>query len=195
MTPHHDRFEGSYRDGAPPWDIGRAQPAIVELDGSASVADPVLDAGCGTGENCLYLASRGHVVVGVDGAPAAIAAARAKAEERGLEVEFVEGDALDVASLSRIFGTVIDVGFFHSLSDDQRVTWAAQLSAVLEPGGRYHMLCFSEHARVHGGPRRVTQAEIRDTFADGFEVTEIRAYPLASRFGEVAGWLATVQRS
>jgi cyclopropane fatty-acyl-phospholipid synthase-like methyltransferase len=166
----------------------------VELEESGVIADPVLDAGCGTGENSLYLASRGHAVLGVDGAPAAVATAHTKADERGLQAEFVEGDALDVATLGKAFSTVIDVGFFHSLSDEARVTWAEQLRAVLSPGGRYHMLCFSEHAQVQGGPRRITQAEIRDTFADGFAVTRIRAYPLSSRFGEVAGWLATVER-
>lgn len=195
MSPHHDRFEGSYREGSPPWDIGRPQPVIVALEESGAVSDPVLDAGCGTGENTLYLASRGHEVLGIDGAPAAVAAARTKADERGLEAEFVEGDALDVASLGRVFGTVVDVGFFHSLGDEERLTWAAQLRAALSPGGRYHMLCFSEHAQVSGGPRRVTQDEIRGTFADGFAITEIRAYPLSSRFGEVAGWLASVERT
>ena len=48
------------------------------------IAGSVLDAGCGTGETALYLAGRGHAVVGIDFAAAAIARARAKAAARGL---------------------------------------------------------------------------------------------------------------
>ena len=48
------------------------------------ISGSVLDAGCGTGETALYLAGRGHAVVGIDFAPAAIARARVKAAARGL---------------------------------------------------------------------------------------------------------------
>ena len=51
-------FESAYL-GTPPWDIGRPQPAIVRLAESNQIAGSVLDVGCGTGENILYLAERG----------------------------------------------------------------------------------------------------------------------------------------
>ena len=49
-------FEWAYRNGVPPWDIGRAQPAIVRLAEEGLFAGDVIDVGCGTGENALYLA-------------------------------------------------------------------------------------------------------------------------------------------
>jgi SAM-dependent methyltransferase len=53
----------------------------------------VLDAGCGTGENALHVASLGWSVLGVDVAEMALAIAREKADDRGIEVEFAAADA------------------------------------------------------------------------------------------------------
>ena len=64
-------FEGAYGFGDPPWDIGRAQPAIVRLAAEGLIAGDVIDVGFGTGENAIHLASRGLAVVGVDAAPTA----------------------------------------------------------------------------------------------------------------------------
>ena len=53
----------------------------------------MLDAGCGTGENALHVASLGLSVLGVDVAATALAIARAKADDRGIEVGFAAADA------------------------------------------------------------------------------------------------------
>ena len=60
----HERMTGlpwdaSYHDGPAPWDLGRPQPAIVRLASEGGFAGAVLDAGCGTGENALHVASLG----------------------------------------------------------------------------------------------------------------------------------------
>ena len=97
------RFEEAYK-GTPPWDIGRAQPAFERVADAGLVTGPVLDAGCGTGENALFFAARGFEAVGVDAVEAAIAAARAKAAARGLTAEFLVHDALALGELGRRFG-------------------------------------------------------------------------------------------
>ena len=63
--PVHDRssFENLYA-GQPRWEIGRPQKAI--LDVADKITGSVLDAGCGTGENALFFASRGQKVTGID---------------------------------------------------------------------------------------------------------------------------------
>ncbi|HZP89453.1 MAG TPA: hypothetical protein VFC04_00470, partial [Actinomycetota bacterium] len=52
-------FETAY-GGSPAWDIGRPQPAVVRLEEAGEITGSVIDLGCGTGENALFLASRGH---------------------------------------------------------------------------------------------------------------------------------------
>jgi SAM-dependent methyltransferase len=169
------RWDQTYRSSRPPWDIGRPQPAFVRLADAGELTAPVLDCGCGTGEHALMVAERGIEVVGVDFAPAAIEAARQKAKERELRVEFQVADALDLGSLRRQFRTVIDSGVFHTFSDAERGTYVESLSTVLEPGGVVHLLCFCELTPGDYGPRRVTQAEIRDAFAKGWDVDRIEA--------------------
>src|SRR5512132_2762920 len=97
-TSHERRagepWDASYVGGPPPWGTGQPQPAIVRLAGEGAFFGAVLDAGCGTGENALLLASLGLQVVGVDVAETALSIARKKAADRGLDAYFVVGDAL-----------------------------------------------------------------------------------------------------
>src|SRR3972149_5041546 len=123
-------FDFAYVGPPPPWDIGRPQPAFLRLAAQGVIVGPVLDAGCGTGENALHLAGLGFEATGLDAAPTAIAAARAKAAQRGLAVEFIVGDALALGQLGRTFATVIDCGLFHVFGDADRATYMASLAAA-----------------------------------------------------------------
>ena len=63
-------WDAAYRNeifaGPPPWNIGDAQPEIVTLIEAGKLVSPVLDVGCGVGDNSLELAARGYDVVGID---------------------------------------------------------------------------------------------------------------------------------
>ncbi|HKT05187.1 MAG TPA: class I SAM-dependent methyltransferase [Rugosimonospora sp.] len=191
-----EMFDATYIADSGPWDIDRPQPALLALAGSGRLAGPVLDVGCGTGEHALMAAAHGLPATGVDLAPIAIEKARRKARERGLAVRFTVGDVLDLPALGERYRTALDCGLFHVLDDEERVAFTASLGAVLEPGGRYHLLCFSEHQPGDWGPRRVRQQEIRDTFAVGWRVDAIEAAALELRGGaSAAGWLATITRA
>ena len=88
-------FEQMYQ-GQAPWDIGRPQPAIVKLAEAGKIRGSVLDVGCGTGENVLYLAAQGHESWGLDFVPVVIERAKAKAAERGIDAHFLVGNALEL---------------------------------------------------------------------------------------------------
>ena len=190
-----ERFQASYLAGAPPWDIGRPQSVFVRLVDTGAVRGRVIDLGCGTGENAMYAAEHGSDVVGVDVAPEAIRQAQAKAQERGLAVEFQVADVLDLNRNSGEFDTAIDSGMFHTLDDASRPRYARSVGGVLRPGGRLFIACFSEHEPGDWGPRRVTQAEIRATFREGWTVDSIEAEVFDTLLPEapkVSAWLASL---
>jgi cyclopropane fatty-acyl-phospholipid synthase-like methyltransferase len=189
-------FSDAY-SSRPPWDIGRPQPVFVRLAEGNEIVGPVLDVGCGTGENALYLAARGFEVTGVDAVKAAIAAARDKARSRGLDAAFIVHDALDLGTLGVAFTTVIDSGLFHSFEDDEREPFRRSLAAALRRGGRYFMLGFSDRETRSGGPRRLRRAEIEQVFdRPPFRVLSIEPAEMATLLeGEGRhGWLARVER-
>jgi SAM-dependent methyltransferase len=168
-----DGWNQSYADDLAPWDIGHPQPILVRLIHAEAIRSPVLDSGCGTGEHTLLLAERGLEVLGVDLSPIAIDRAREKAARRGVRAEFAVGDVLELDRLDRRFATVIDSAVFHVFDDGDRARYVASLASVIEPGGVVHLLAFSDKVPGEAGPRRVSQAELRDAFADGWEVERI----------------------
>jgi SAM-dependent methyltransferase len=159
----------------PPWDIGRPQPAFVRLADRCLLSGRLLDSGCGTGENVLLAAARGAEATGVDISPQAIARARDKASERGLTARFEVADALRLGQLGMTFDVLIDSGVFHIFDDADRGRYVASLAAVLPPGGRCYLMCFSDRQPGTAGPRRVRQDELRAAFSDGWEVASIEA--------------------
>jgi SAM-dependent methyltransferase len=194
-------FENIYA-GKVPWDIGKPQKPFVAI--ADQVMNPVLDAGCGTGETALFFAARGHRVIGIDFLEEPIRRARRKAAERGLAVDFLVKDALTLAAWDERFVSTIDSGLFHVLSDDDRRQYVQGLAHILEPGGRLFLLCFSDGEPGTEGPRRVSRQELYDTFADGWEVestepVQIEVNPefKGATFSEGGpkAWFAVVRRN
>jgi SAM-dependent methyltransferase len=169
----------------------------VRLASTRHLAGPVLDAGCGTGEHALYLASLGLAVFGVDVAETAIAVARAKARERGAEVEFAVADALELASLGRRFATVLDCGLFHTFDAHERLAYAASLASVTEHNGTLYVLCFSDDG-PDAGPHPVSRDDVRAAFsaAAGWNVVAVEPERIQTRIHDrgVQAWFATIQR-
>jgi SAM-dependent methyltransferase len=196
-------FEQMY-EGQVPWDTGRPQPAIIRLAEAGQIRGSVLDVGCGTGENLLYLAARGHEAWGLDFVPVAIERAKAKAAERQIGAYLLVANALELNKLGRQFDTVIDCGLFHTFADTERPVFVKGLAEVLRSGGLLYILCFSDEEPGTEGPRRVSQREIRDAFSDGWRVRQIEPTrfesvkpPEGSRLspGGPKAWLATIERT
>jgi SAM-dependent methyltransferase len=196
----HERMAGrpwdaSYTDGPAPWDIGRPQPAIVRLADAGAFAGAVLDAGCGTGENALHIASLGLRVLGVDVAETALSLAREKAAARGLDAEFARADALHLDRLGHAFDTVLDCGLFHTFDRDERRDYVTSLGSVTRDGGHLYVLCFSDVGACTG-PHPVGQEELRAAFAGGWSVVSITPERIETRFNAQGppAWLAEIER-
>jgi SAM-dependent methyltransferase len=189
-------FDASYKEGTPAWDIGRPQPAFVRLADAGEVRGRVLDVGCGTGEHALLAAGRGLKATGIDAAPTAIRLAREKATQRSVDARFEVWDALDLPAFGEQFDTVLDCGLFHVLDDDDRARFVISLSAVVGPGGRYFLLCFSDKQPGDWGPRRICQEELVHAFAVGWRIDSIEDTVLEITWdpGGARSWLVALTR-
>lgn len=179
---------------APPWDIGTPQPALVEVIRKEGLSGRVLDIGCGTGTHALWAAEQGHVAAGVDVSAEGIRQARAKAQERDLEVTFHVRNALDLTDDVGPFDTVLDSGLFHAFETEQRDAYAAELTGVVSSGGRVFIVGFADGAPEDWGPNPLTPADVRSAFGADWDVGEIRAVAFGTREASVPGLLAAVDR-
>lgn len=137
----------------------------------------VLDVGTGTGRAAIALAQRGAVVTGVDASAEMLAVARLRAQEAGVSVTFVQGDAhaLDVAD--RSFDSVVCLRVLMHTPDWRRslreLCRVARHRVVLDYPAR------SSAAAIQSVSRRITHAL-------GARVEAYRVFG----HGEMAGALA-----
>jgi SAM-dependent methyltransferase len=206
QTPTISRFDDFYKNQTPPWVIGEPQPVIVDLAGKAAFSGRVLDVGCGTGEHTILLARSGHDVLGIDGAPTAVAQARRNAADQGVDARFEVADALNLGS-SPGYDTIIDSALFHIFDDGDRATYVRSLHTATRPGATVYVLALSDAGRGFGP--EVSEATIRDAFGAGWQieeltattyrgvVTEVHAEELGLAVGarvDEPAWLARVRR-
>ncbi|UFS97797.1 class I SAM-dependent methyltransferase [Nocardia huaxiensis] len=192
MTRSADFWNTVYDNDTAPWVIGEPQPAIVELERSGRLHGTILDPGCGAGEHTILLTRLGYTVHGIDHAPSAIAQARANAAAHGVpQAKFDVADALNLSQSPALsgypegFDTVLDSALFHVFGDDaeSRAAYVRSLHAVLRPGGTLHLLALSD--REPGIGPRISDALIRESFTEGWELEELTPTRYRGRVTEV----------
>ncbi|MFJ4778907.1 class I SAM-dependent methyltransferase [Streptomyces sp. NPDC088762] len=156
-----------------PWDIGEAQPGVIEFETLGRIRGEVLDIGCGLGDNAVFLAGRGYRVTGVDAASAAIEQAAERA--KGTDIEFAVADATSLAGYEGRFDTVLDSALFHTLDAESRRRYVAALHRATKPGAWLDMLCFADVPGGMPAPLSVSEATVREVLAEGgWAVTDLR---------------------
>lgn len=191
-------FDIAY-EGTPSWEIGRPQAAVLRAVEDGLIAGRVLDLGCGTGENAIYLATCGLDVLGIDAAAAAVERARLKARDRANAARFEVRDALrlgEAEEARETFDTALDVGLFHTLQPYDRGAYAEAVRSTLRPGGRLVLVCWSDRNPFGIGPERVRRRDIRATFRAGWRVESIADESLETLLplGQVHAWRALIGR-
>lgn len=119
------------------WGLG---PELVAACGIAE-GDRVLDVAAGSGNVALRAAEAGARSVALDVAPASFDAGRREAAARGVEVEWVEGDAMDLPFDDASFD-VVTSAFGVMFAADHR-TAASELLRVCRPGGTIGLMSFT----------------------------------------------------
>ncbi len=152
----------------------RFPPAdLVEvIEGPMALAPArVLDLGCGTGTDSIYLAQHGWDVTGVDMVPEALTIARRDAAVRGVLANFVHGDVTRLGEVVEgTFDLLLDFGCFHTLPPDERASYVESVSAVAAPGATFLLYGFARPPRLAPMPAGINRDEVRERFSRKWEI-------------------------
>ncbi len=171
-----------------PWNMSSLPPPLVALVESGRVEPcKTIDIGCGMGSYAIQMAERGFDVLGIDSAPSAILAAEKSAKEKGVACRFKTADAFsDPGFLGQTFDFAYDWHLLHHIYPDQRIQYADNVHALLNPGGKYLSVCFSEHDTMFGGIGKYrktrlgttlyfsNEQELRELFRPRFKIWELK---------------------
>lgn len=181
---HNVDFDSLYERGemvqgvdvaAVPWDIGGAQPVVIEAERAGRLHGAVLDVGCGLGDNAIYLAGQGHQVTGIDIAASAVEQARHRARQHGLDVEFAVADASTLTGYDGRFDTVLDGACYHTLDEAARDEYAAALHRATRPDGLLTLFCFPPGGSGPVAAMGVPEESLRATWSKaGWDITDLR---------------------
>lgn len=162
-----------------------------------------LDLACGEGRNAVWLAERGWRVTGVDFSDVAIAKARALAERRGVEGEWVLADLVGYRPEPGAFDLVLLL--YLQVPETERRPIVRAAADAVAPGGTFLLVAHDRRNLEdgHGGPQYpevlYTPEEVVADLAgiDGIDVerAELVRRPVATAEGERVALDALVRAS
>ena len=99
----------------------------------------ILDVGCGTGRHSIELAKRGYHVTGFDISKDQLKAARAKAKNEKLKINFVQKDARNFKFRQKFDLAIMlcEGGFSLMETDQENFDILLNVARVLNPGGKF----------------------------------------------------------
>lgn len=130
-------YEVVYRYFRAPWDIGARAELVSLVEGGRIEPCKAIDLGCGAGANAIYLAQKGFEVTGVDYANAAIETARRRAENAGINVNFVVDDLTNLQKVTGKFDFLLDYGVLDDLRMPSRDLYLENMLPLTHPNSRY----------------------------------------------------------
>jgi SAM-dependent methyltransferase len=179
MPEPQPNWNDRYATGNAPWDSGQSSRELERILGEKWFAPSrMLEIGCGTGTNAIFLAQRGFDVTAVDVAPLALDKARAKAAASKVKVNFRQADALALPDLGGPFPFVFDRGVYHHLRQVDLQRFLASLARVSQPGGCYLTLAgnANDSAPAELGPPRVHAHELCQELRGLFDLVQLREF-------------------
>lgn len=108
------------------------------------ISGTALDAGCGTGEKSIHLASLGFLVDGVDISKRAIEIAK-KQNRYPDTCKFHSGDIFKFKT-NKTYDLILDIGNFHALLPTEYTKYANLVKSLLKRSGYFVLYCHTDRA-------------------------------------------------
>jgi 2-polyprenyl-3-methyl-5-hydroxy-6-metoxy-1,4-benzoquinol methylase len=90
-----EHYRERYKSEDTPWDVGQPDCNLIEVVTKKPILScKVLDIGCGTGDNSIWLAQNCFQVIGIDTSDIALDKAKEKASKANVECDFMLVDFL-----------------------------------------------------------------------------------------------------
>lgn len=172
------RFEERYRSGDTPWDHGTPDSNLIDtVTGWPVPACSVLEIGCGTGDNAIWLAGQGFKVTGCDIAETAIQTARTKASEQRADCSFLVTDFLKTRIPGAPFDFAFDRGCLHTChSGREHRRFAGCVASHLGPGGLWLTLTGNaDEPKRNPGPPQLTARKLAAAVEPFFEILSLQS--------------------
>ena len=172
-----ERWDERYREGTTPWDSGRPSAELQRVIGEQGIAPcRVLELGCGSGTNAVWLAEQGFEVTAVDCSSLALEQARQKAAAAGVSVHWMCADVTQLPPFEAPFPFVFDRGCFHCIRRDLPTELQPTLRHCTAAGTRYLVLTGNANEQRDHGPPSLTEDELRGELAELFDIAFVREF-------------------
>jgi 2-polyprenyl-3-methyl-5-hydroxy-6-metoxy-1,4-benzoquinol methylase len=164
-----------------PWNIETPPDVIVQLVACGKIKPcNAIDLGCGTGNYAIYLAGKGFNVTGVDTSPVAIKFAMENAMQKKVDCNFIVADVLDDLKnhVKGPFDFAYDWEVLHHVYPRNRKKFVENVFGVLNPGGKYLSVCFSEKDQQFGASGKYRKTRLGTILYFSSEKELFRLYSL-----------------
>ncbi|MCC9604502.1 class I SAM-dependent methyltransferase [Blastopirellula sp. JC732] len=176
MPEIHD-WNQRYLEGNLPWDTGLPSTELQKAVMQHKLGPcRVLDIGCGTGTNSLWLAEQGFEVTGIDLAPLAIERAEQRARDAHSSATFAVVDILTAPLAAGPFDFFFDRGCYHAVRREAPHGYAPAVARLLAPGACGLILAGNANEPHDPGPPVVSEKQIREELGTEFEIIELHEF-------------------
>ena len=194
-----DQMEKIYKNMAIddiPWNFKTPPDVLENLVRTGKITPcKTIDLGCGTGNYAIYLAGEGFDVTAVDISSSAIKIAKNNASQKGIDCNFIVADILgDLKQIQSTFNFAYDWELLHHIFPSDREKYIRNVYRLLNPGGQYLSVCFSEENLQFGGVGKYrktpletvlyfsSENELRVLYESFFKIEELETIEIKGKF-------------
>jgi SAM-dependent methyltransferase len=181
-----------YQSGNPPWETGRPSSELARVIAEEKIGPcRVIEIGCGSGINAVWLAQQGFEVTAIDFNQLAIDKARERAAAAGVSVRFELANVLNLLQTYEPFPFFFDRGCYHAVRAVDVQAYVLTLKQVTT-GGSTGLILAGNAREPHEpgqGPPQVTEENLRAELEPAFKIVRLREFRFDTN-GQMPAFLA-----